>query len=83
MAEAFFAGPVKAFMNEPDAPLLVAVQDPIARRSGEFQRLAPSARIVELPHLDDEHAHAAVRAIAEHRLRTQELAISFRRSRLR
>ncbi|MDQ3676330.1 MAG: hypothetical protein M3401_05925 [Actinomycetota bacterium] len=68
--EAFFAGPVSAFVQEVDAACLIAVQDPLAAAPA-FRRLAPSLELIDLPAFPD--AHAALTAIAAHRLTVHEL----------
>lgn len=73
--EAFFAGPVRAFINEVEASTLVAVQDHLARSSSTFAELQPMMRLVEIPHLDDAHSHRGVRAIVGHRLDAHEIGV--------
>jgi len=68
VVEAFFNGPVTAFVREVDAACLLAVQDHIASHEA-FRRLAPSLRCVELPRFDEDEAVAALRTILDHRLR--------------
>jgi len=68
--DAFFAGPVTAFVQEVDAACMIAVQDPLAGAPA-FRRLAPSLELVDLPAFPD--AHAALNAIAAHRLTVHEL----------
>lgn len=70
--EAFFAGPVTAFVQEVEAPCLVAVQDPFAEAAA-FRRLAPSFELIELPTFPD--ARAALAVIAAHRLRAHDLDV--------
>lgn len=65
-AEAFFAGPVKAFLQEVDAPLLLAVQDHLTE-SAEFRELVPAMRRIDVPDLGDD-AGAAIETIARRRL---------------
>ena len=68
--DAFFAGPVTAFVQEVDAACMIAVQDPLAGAPA-FRRLAPSLELVDLPAFPD--AHAVLNAIAAHRLTVHEL----------
>jgi len=63
--DAFFAGPVTAFVQEVDAACLIAVQDPLAAAPA-FRRLAPSLELIDVPALPD--VHAALITIAAHRL---------------
>lgn len=71
-AEAFFAGPIRAFTREVDAPCIVAVQDAFAT-SRAFRELAPSMHLLELPTLDDHHAPGALRAIIDNRIASFEI----------
>ena len=65
LIEAFFAGPVTAFVQEVDAPCLIAVQDPLATAPA-FLRLAPGLELIDLPKFPD--AGAALSAVGAHRL---------------
>jgi len=73
VAEAFFAGPVAAFMQEIEAPMLIAVQE-VLTEAASFRRLAPSMHLIELPAFDRIHAAQALKAIAQHRLDAHDMA---------
>lgn len=66
-AEAFFAGPLSAFIDQVDAPTLVAVQTHLTEGSRAFARLAPGLERLEIPQLD-ERAQALVASILNRRL---------------
>ncbi len=66
-AEAFFAGPLSAFVDQVDAPMIVAVQMHLIDGSRAFARLAPGLEMITIPLLKD-HARAAVAAILLKRL---------------
>jgi hypothetical protein len=72
--DAFFAGPIAAFMREVGAASLIAVQDELAD-SPEFRRLAPSMQLIDVPPFDDAHAVEALKAIAAHRLAQHDPAL--------
>jgi hypothetical protein len=71
-AEAFFAGPLSAFVDQIDAPTLVAVQTHLIENSRAFGRLAPVLERLTIPMLD-EHAHHVVDAILTRRIELAEL----------
>lgn len=66
-AEAFFAGPLSAFVNQVGAPVLVAIQTHLIDDSRAFDRLGPVMERLEIPLLD-EHARHVVDSILERRL---------------
>lgn len=66
-AEAFFSGPLSAFVDQIDAPTVVAVQTHLIDGSRAFARLAPSLELITIPLLADQ-ARAAVAAILTKRL---------------
>ena len=57
-AEAFFAGPLSAFVDQVDAPTLVAVQTHLVEGSRAFGRLAPVLERLTIPLLSDQARHA-------------------------
>jgi hypothetical protein len=64
--ERFLSGPVRAYMDQVDAPLVLAIQDDLAEASAAFHDLAASMRIIEVDRLSD--PKAGVRAILARRL---------------
>jgi energy-coupling factor transporter ATP-binding protein EcfA2 len=66
-AEAFFAGPLSAFVDQVDAPTLVAVQTHLIDGSRAFARLAPVLERLEIPLLED-RARNVVDSILARRL---------------
>jgi hypothetical protein len=72
VAAAFLAGPVRAFVNELEAPCLIAVQNVFEHIDG-FAQLAASLRLVEIPVLDDARTRDALGAIVANRLRQHEI----------
>jgi len=70
-ANAFLDGPVRAFVGEVRAPVLIAVQD-VFTRAPAFPNLAASMAVVEIPTLSDADADGAFKAITENRLNQQE-----------
>jgi hypothetical protein len=72
-AEAFFAGPLSAFVDQVDAPALVAVQTHLIDGSRAFARLAPVLERLEIPLLDD-RARRVVDAILTRRIALAGLA---------
>lgn len=48
-AEAFFAGPLSAFVDQVDAPTIVAVQTHLINGSRAFGRLAPVLELITIP----------------------------------
>jgi hypothetical protein len=73
--DAFFSGPVRAFMNEVEASCLLAVQDRFTSCSA-FNELAPSMQLIEVPTLAGDQLRAALSRIVSHRLGQVELATS-------
>lgn len=71
-AEAFFSGPLSAFVDQVDAPTLVAVQTHLIDGSRAFGRLAPSVERLIIPLLDD-HARRVVDSILVRRLALVDL----------
>jgi hypothetical protein len=69
--ERFFNGPIRAFLTEVDAPLVVGVQTNIARASPIFQDLRTRTLEIEVPGFSD--PHDALRRIAARRLCDNEL----------
>lgn len=61
-AEAFFAGPLSAFVDQVDAPTIVAVQTHLIDGSRAFGRLAPVLELIRIPLLDD-RARTAIETI--------------------
>lgn len=57
-AEAFFAGPLSAFVDQVGAPTLVAVQTHLIEGSRAFGRLAPVLERLTIPLLSDRARHA-------------------------
>ena len=70
--EAFFNGPVRAFLREVDAPLLIAVQDHLIESAG-FKQLSPHMHLIEVPSFEA-NAGAALMRIVDHRLEQFEIA---------
>jgi hypothetical protein len=66
-AEAFFAGPLSAFVDQVDAPTVVAIQTHLTAGSRAFARLAPVLERLEIPLLD-ERARNVVERILTRRL---------------
>jgi hypothetical protein len=66
-AEAFFAGPLSAFVDQVDAPTIVAVQTHLIDDSRAFGRLAPSLQRLTIPLLEN-RARAVVDSILARRL---------------
>jgi hypothetical protein len=66
-AEGFLAGPLRALARELDAALLVAIQD-VFTTIQEFQHLASSMAMIEIPALDPDQARQALTRIVEDRL---------------
>jgi hypothetical protein len=66
--EAFFRGPLRAFLEQVDAPTLVAIQSHLTTDSVAFSRLAPSLERVVIPLLDGRSV-AVVSAILTQRIR--------------
>jgi hypothetical protein len=71
-ADAFLAGPVRAFAHEVDASCLVAIQD-VFRDAPAFKQLAPGLALIDLPALNGERASRALRAIIDNRIAQQEI----------
>lgn len=71
-AEAFFAGPLSAFVDQIDAPTLVAVQTHLADGSRAFARLAPVLERLAIPLLD-RHARRVVDSILARRIELADL----------
>ena len=71
-AEAFFAGPLSAFIDQIDAPTLVAVQTHLTEGSRAFDRLAPVLERLTIPLLL-QHARHVVDAILARRIKLAEL----------
>lgn len=73
LVEGFITGPLAAFMQEVDAPLLVAMQDHLIADSDGFRRLAPS--MVRIPLTDGlrEDALAGIAAILAQRIEDHDL----------
>jgi hypothetical protein len=65
-AEAFFAGPLSAFVDQVDAPTIAAVQTHLIDGSRAFGRLAPVLERITIPLLSD-LARDAVEAILARR----------------
>jgi len=57
-AEAFFAGPLSAFVDQVDAPTIVAVQTHLINGSRAFDRLAPVLELITIPLLSDRARNA-------------------------
>ena len=66
-AEAFFTGPLSAFVSQVDSPTLVAIQSHLTAGSPAFDRLAPSLHRLAIPVLA-EKARSVVEAILTRRL---------------
>jgi energy-coupling factor transporter ATP-binding protein EcfA2 len=71
-AEAFFAGPLSAFVDQVGAPTLVAVQTHLIEGSRAFARLAPVLEQLTIPLLDMS-ARLAVEAILTRRIELAEI----------
>src|SRR5680860_461979 len=71
-ANAFLAGPIRAFAHEVDASCLVAIQD-VFRDAPAFKELAPGLALIDLPILDGKRASRALRAIIDNRLAQHEI----------
>lgn len=66
-AEAFFAGPLSAFVDQVEAPTIVAIQTHLIDGSRAFERLAPGMELITIPLLENQ-AREAVTAILAKRL---------------
>jgi hypothetical protein len=66
-AEAFFAGPLSAFVDQVDAPTIVAVQTHLIDGSRAFARLAPVLELITIPLLTDP-ARNAIETILARRI---------------
>lgn len=66
-AEAFFAGPLSAFVDQVDAPTIVAVQTHLIDGSRAFGRLAPVLELITIPLLGD-RARNAIETILARRV---------------
>ena len=75
--EGFFDGPIRAFMQEVDAPLLLAAQEHLTAASDAFRRLEPAMSRIVLPRFE-ERAHEALVVILQHRVRLEELELDVR-----
>jgi energy-coupling factor transporter ATP-binding protein EcfA2 len=73
-AEAFFAGPLSAFVDQVDAPTLVAVQTHLTQGSRAFGRLAPGLERLTIPLLS-ELARRSIEAILSRRTELAELRV--------
>jgi hypothetical protein len=71
-AEAFFAGPLSAFVDQIDAPTLVAVQTHLTDGSRAFARLAPVLERLTIPLLD-RYARQVVNSILARRIELANL----------
>lgn len=71
-AEAFFAGPLSAFVDQVDAPTIVAVQTHLIDGSRAFGRLAPVLERITIPLLSDLARNAIETILA----RRTELALT-------
>ncbi len=74
LAEAFFAGPLSAFVSQVDAPTIVAVQTHLIVGSPAFARLAPVLEQLTIPLLDD-LARPSVDVILTRRTETAGLGV--------
>jgi hypothetical protein len=72
VVEAFFDGPVRAFMNELEAPCLLAVQDRFTDCKA-FNELAPSMHLISVPLFDVATAASVIRNVLDQRLDQFEL----------
>lgn len=66
--EAFFNGPVRAFISEVDAALLIAIQRRFVDEAPAYSELRPALIEIELPSMDLDTGTRAVRRIIDHRL---------------
>lgn len=73
-AEAFFAGPLSAFVDQVAAPTLVAAQTHLVEGSRAFGRLAPVLERLTIPLLSDRARHA-LDAILTRRTELAELRV--------
>jgi hypothetical protein len=71
-AESFFAGPLSAFVDQVDAPSIVAVQTHLTESSRAFARLAPVVEQIKLPLLT-ELAGDALQAILARRIELAQM----------
>lgn len=71
-ANAFFDGPVRAFVTEVEAPALIAIQNVFTTTSA-FPNLAASMTLIDIPTFGDDDAREAFTAIVENRLAQQEV----------
>jgi hypothetical protein len=71
VAEAFLAGPVKAFVSEVEAPCLIAIQTAF-ERAATFSQIAAEMRVITIPTLDEPVARDALNAIISNRLSQYE-----------
>jgi hypothetical protein len=67
-AEAFFARPLSAFVDQVDAPTIVAVQTHLIDGSRAFGRLAPGLELITIPLLSD-RARTAIETILARRMK--------------
>lgn len=70
--EGFFAGPLRAFVREIDAPCLVAIQDHIAADYSSYRELSASMEVIEIPRMGSE-ARDALARILSRRLEVSEI----------
>jgi hypothetical protein len=71
-AEAFFAGPLSAFVDQVGAPTIVAVQTHLIDGSRAFGRLAPVLERITIPLLSD-LARSAIESILARRIELAQL----------
>jgi CDC6/ORC-like protein len=71
VVEAFFNGPIRAFIREVDAPLVIAVQNHLTGARG-FEALSPGMHLIAVPSFQAD-AGAALSRIIAHRLEQFEI----------
>jgi hypothetical protein len=68
----FLDGPVRAYIDEVDAPLILAIQDDLAERSAVFPEMSASLRPIEIDRLVD--PDRGMREIVARRLEIDDVA---------
>lgn len=75
--EQFFRGPITAFVQEVDAPCVIAVQRHLVADSPAYERLAPGQTTIDLPRLGGRAAEAIAELLA-HRLSQYDVTFGLR-----
>jgi hypothetical protein len=62
--DGFFEGPMHKFVQEIDAPCIIAVQDRLTESSAPYDRLAASLEVIRIPHLGFDARGALARILS-------------------